>query len=439
MKRFTVIKEETAQVSEMNINKERLLQRLHDLAQIGRNAAGGIDRQLGSPADSEARAWMTKCWEQELGLQVRVDAIANLWAGVPKDKTDKTDKTNVKPIVLGSHHDTVPNGGAYDGALGVLMATEVLQTLLEHHAELRHPIELLSFTGEEPNDFSVSTLGSKVLCGRLKRDDLRKITNRVTGEPLRACIARLGGDIERADEALLSKNALAAFIECHIEQGRRLFDRNEYVAAVSCITGIYREVITVTGEANHAGTTLYKDRRDALAAASEVVLAVEKIMRTPTFSDVAATAGRIICAPNASNIVPGRVTLTLDLRTANPEHRKQALQQFGWAVEEIAARRHVTIDRALNLDQAEMPMAEEVITALKDGATAIDERPQELVSMAGHDAANMARLTKAGMLFVQSIDGISHSPLEATAPEAIAKGAQNMLEAVLLLDERLEV
>lgn len=414
------------------IQAERLLQRLADLSKIGANAQGGIDRQLGSPADIEARSWLQQLWEQ-MGLDVRRDAIANLWA------EDSRTRGKGKPLVLGSHHDTVPNGGAYDGALGVLMATEVLETLREHDAKLHHPLSLISFTGEEPNDFSVSTLGSKVLCGRLTEPDLMQLKHRVTGESLENAIERMGGDIHQvAAHARLTPGSLAGFIECHIEQGRRLYDVGEKVAAVSCITGIYREIITVEGEANHAGTTRYKDRRDALMAAAEVGLAVEDIIRQPEWQDVAATVGRIKVAPNASNIIPGQVELTLDLRTANPEHRQQALAYLTREIQRIAKKRRAKITQRLNLDQPEMPMSPVVIQALLDGAETIGEPRRELVSMAGHDAANMARLTKAGMLFVSTVNGYSHCPQERAEPDAIAAAAQNLLESVLLLDRRLE-
>ena len=327
-------------MAEVHVNGRRLLQRLEALARIGANEQGGIDRQLASAADVEARAWLQRCWSSELGLSVRLDAVANLWG----EGAEGTEPER-KPILLGSHHDTVPNGGRYDGALGVLMATEVLQTLCE-----------------------------------------------------------AGGT----------------------------------AAAVSCITGIYREHITVTGEANHAGTTLYKDRRDALAAASEVVLAVESLIREPKLSGVAATVGHIEVFPNASNIVSGRVTMSLDLRTADPALRQQALAKFGAAIDEIAARRQLRITRTLDLDQAEMAMAPVVRDALHDACVAAGERDQTLVSMAGHDAANMARLGPAGMLFVASVGGYSHCPQEFSKDEDVVKGAEIFLQALLLLDRRLD-
>lgn len=415
----------------IKINRQRLMTRLDELSKIGKNAAQGIDRQLGSIPDEEARAWLTRCWQHELGLTVKTDGIANLWG-------QQAEKSGNRPIVLGSHHDTVPNGGKYDGALGVLLGTEVLQTLQENQVELKHPLWLISFTGEEPNDFSVSTLGSKVLAGRLTAADVKKMKHRKTGEGLPDALQRLGGDIQQVDGARLAMNELAAFLECHIEQGRVLYDEQHAVAAVSCITGIYREVITISGEANHAGTTKLKDRRDALVAAAEVVLAAEAIMKVPEFAGVAVTIGRLTLTPNASNIIPGKVVMTFDLRTADAKIRQQALAIWQEKLREISSRRSVNIERKVNLDQPERRMDDMVIEAFEEAATENGQEPEVLVSMAGHDAANMARVTKAGMLFVQTVNGYSHCPQEEAAADAIEIAANTMLAAVRILDRRLD-
>ena len=415
----------------IKINRQRLMTRLDELSKIGKNAAQGIDRQLGSIPDEEARAWLTRCWQHELGLTVKTDGIANLWG-------QQAEKSGNRPIVLGSHHDTVPNGGKYDGALGVLLGTEVLQTLQENQVELKHPLWLISFTGEEPNDFSVSTLGSKVLAGRLTAADVKKMKHRKTGEALPDALQRLGGDIQQVDGARLAMNELAAFLECHIEQGRVLYDEQHVVAAVSCITGIYREVITISGEANHAGTTKLKDRRDALVAAAEVVLAAEAIMKVPEFAGVAVTIGRLALTPNASNIIPGKVVMTFDLRTADAKIRQQALAIWQEKLREISSRRSVNIEREVNLDQPERRMDDMVIEAFEEAATGNGQEPEVLVSMAGHDAANMARVTKAGMLFVQTVNGYSHCPQEEAAADAIEIAANTMLAAVRILDRRLD-
>lgn len=422
---------EKAELSVMKINAPRLIGRLQELAKIGMNTRGGIDRQLASPADEKTRKWLVNCWTKELDLNLYIDPIANIWA------RQKTVSERL-PIVIGSHHDTVPNGGGFDGALGVLIATEIMQIIQENLLELKHPLEIVSFTGEEPNSFSVSTLGSKVLCGRLTYRDLQKLYDKNTGETLEHAVSRLGGDISKVGDAVIKKNSLAAFVECHIEQGRRLYDKNQAVASVTCITGIYRETIRVIGEANHAGTTQIQNRRDALAAAAEVCLAVENIMKQPNMTEVSATVGRVEVLPNSSNIIPGEVTLTLDLRTADPVKRSKVLQVLTKAIDEIMVERKLQIVRNLDLDQPEMQMDKIVIDSLNEAILFAGETKRQLVSMAGHDAANMARVTKAGMLFVQSIDGYSHCPKEMTGNGEIVKAAQILLDTILILDRSLK-
>ena len=207
---------------------------------------------------------------------------------------------------------------------------------------------------------------------------------------------------------------------------------------MTCITGIYRETIRIVGEANHAGTTQIQNRRDALAAAAEVCLAVENIMKQPNMTEVSATVGRVEVLPNSSNIIPGEVTLTLDLRTADPVKRGKALQILTKAVDEIMVERKLQIVRNLDLDQPEMQMDKIVIDSLNEAILFAGETKRQLVSMAGHDAANMARVTKAGMLFVQSIDGYSHCPKEMTGNDEIVKAAQILLDTILILDRSLK-
>lgn len=415
----------------MSINIRRLEGNLQALSQIGRNEQGGIDRALGSETDRKARKWLIDYWQRELGLDVRIDAIANMWVRRP-------GKLNLPPIVIGSHHDAVPNGGMYDGALGVLLATEIVQFLLENQIETRHPIEIVSFTGEEPNPFNVSTLGSKVLCGRLKREDLLALRNIEDGSTLQSCILQIGGDITKADEALIRPNDIRAFIECHIEQGRRLYDRKKAVAAVSEIIGIYRENVKVTGEANHAGTTLMNDRHDALLAASEFCLTFEKLIKELNSDEVVGTIGYLNVFPNSANIIPGEVALTLEIRTCDPKVKESIVKQLEKETIQIEEKRGVQIERKINLDQREMPMDQEVIKAVEEGIREIGEEEIKLVSMAGHDAANMARVTKSGMIFVQSIDGKSHCPEEKTSIREIEKVGSAMLKAVLKLDKELD-
>lgn len=414
----------------MEINVKRLEENLAELAKIGRNAQGGIDRALGDATDREAREWLCRYWKENLGLQAATDGIANLWLEQPGTEA-------LAPLAIGSHHDAVPNGGMYDGALGVLMATEIMQTLQEAGVKTRHPLRLVSFTGEEPNPFNVSTLGSKVACGRLKKADLEKLYHRDTGKPLQETLLQIGGDLERVDEALIKPGQIAAFLECHVELGRRLFDKGIACSGVDTIIGIYRENVVIEGDANHAGTTVMRDRQDALLAASELMLAFERIVKEENSDDVVGTCGYISVSPNEANIIPGRVELTLELRTSGDAVKERVVRALDAPQQEIMQRRRVKIERNVNLDQPAMPLDQVVRDAVADGVRAVGEPFEELVSMAGHDAANMARVTRSGMIFAQSIDGKGHCPYERTDIRDIEKTANAMLAAVLKLDKEL--
>lgn len=414
---------------ELTINPTRLFNNLRELAKIGMNSEGGIDRAFGSESDRQARNWLIKYWKNHLGIEARKDAIANLWL-------DWSGKKTTKPIVIGSHHDAVPSGGKYDGALGVLIATEILQTLIENNIHLEHPLSVISFTGEEPNPFNLSTLGSKVVSGRLKQENLIKSSHRDTAEALEVAVEKLGGNIHELENALLTDGSIGAFLECHIEQGKVLEECHLPVATVNCITGIHREEITVNGEANHAGTTKMIDRKDALIVASEVVLALEEALGS--LEGIVGTIGYFKVEPNEANIIPGEVRMLLDMRTDQPQLQKRVLEEFYIKIKRIELKRKVAIENKVILEQPPMPMNPQIMKCVDEGIKDIGIENFSLVSMAGHDAANMARLTRSGMLFVRSVGGKSHCKEEYSTDEDIVIAANAMLKAVFHIDRELE-
>ncbi|MGN0642875.1 MAG: Zn-dependent hydrolase [Huintestinicola sp.] len=412
---------------DIKINIKRLAENLSELGKIGRNSHGGIDRALGSQSDRDARKWILDYWKEHLDTEIRIDGIANMWAY-------RSGTEGLPPIVFGSHHDAVPDGGMYDGALGVLVATEIMETLKENEVKTRHPFEIVSFTGEEPNPYNVSTLGSKVLSGRLKRPDLEKLTSFVDGSDLQSCMEKIGGDISKTDGMIIGKDDICAFLECHIEQGRRLVDKGLSTSAVSCITGIYRENLEFIGEANHAGTTQMPLRKDALAAAAEFITAFEKTIKDVGEDEVVGTIGQLNVSPNAVSIVPGKVTLTFEIRTCSSELSHSLAAKMDSVCERITAERGVEIIRLINLDQQEMPLDKDIRKYVLEAMAENGEGSEELVSMAGHDAANMQRVTRSGMIFTQSTTGKSHCPEEYTDIECIEKTANTMLSALLKMD-----
>ncbi|CAG7638533.1 Zn-dependent hydrolase [Paenibacillus allorhizosphaerae] len=414
----------------LHIDPERLQRRLEELGTFGRNERGGLDRTTFTPAELAARGWL-KQKLGDLGLDVRVDPAANIWA-----RREGSD-SSLPVIAFGSHIDTVPNGGMYDGALGVLIALEVMQVLEERRIRTRHPLELVSFSAEEPNPFGLSTFGSRAVTGKLKREHLAGVTDD-QGRPIDEALRSAGGDPERFEESRRDPQQLAAFLEVHIEQGKRLLKRDIPVGIVTAITGIYREEVTVHGQANHAGTTLMNDRNDALMAASEIMLAFEAVCRSHPADEVVGTVGKIVNYPNAANIIPEKAVFTMEIRGKTREEIQEVLDSWQQRLTAIERSRNCKAERRLLLDQAPAAMDREVIDICREKARDLGFETLDLGSMAGHDATHMAALSRSGMLFVPSLDGKSHCPEEESRLADIEKVANVLLHAIIALDQALE-
>ena len=417
-------------MNEVFINSKRVENRLKELSSFGINKEGGIDRSIGSDSDVKARKYLVNILENELKAEVNIDPIANIWAQVKGSE-------DLQPITLGSHHDAVPNGGKFDGALGVILAMEVVERIVEENIKLRHPLQIVSFSAEEPNPFNISTLGSRVATGKVSKEQVLNAKNKDTGVLLSDDLNKIGGNVKDFEKALLNKNHMSAFIECHIEQGRILYDKKESVGVVKKITGIYREEIRVMGEANHAGTTLMKYRHDSFLSSAEASLALEKIVKEINRDDVVGTVGRINVYPNAANIISGDTVFILEVRTPSSEIKNNIIDRFTLCLKDIEEKRNVKFERKVILNQSEVNMDEDIVNVLKDSVKELNEPVIEMVSMAGHDSVHMWDITKTGMLFVQSIDGKSHCKEEKTEMKDIEKAGNVLLKAVLRLDKEL--
>ncbi|WOO37027.1 Zn-dependent hydrolase [Anaerocolumna sp. AGMB13020] len=430
----------------MKINLERLEKNLKELSLFGRKEDGGIDRSLGNEAEEEARSWLLEK-ALDMGAAIKIDAMANIWINW------KTNNSDNKPITLGSHHDAVSDGGMYDGALGVLMGLEIMQTLKENQVPLEHPLQVVSFTAEEPNPFQISTMGSRGVTGKLTLEKLQASRHLITGESLGTAIKRAGGNIQGLLKAQVGKKDMAAFIECHIEQGRNLFDNKLSAGTVTKITGIYREFVTVKGEANHAGTTRMEYRHDAFLAAAQAALVVEETAKALKRRDVVATVGWVEVNPNSANIISGNTKFIMELRFPGEMVKQQMLQRIEKDFLKIENNRGISFQREIILDQAPAPMDEGIMKIIGDeiskeqtplslaaeessGLEFINHVPM-LVSMAGHDAVHMSGITRTGMIFVQSIEGKSHCREEKTDGKDIEIAGNALLNAVLRLDKEL--
>ncbi len=432
----------------MQCDIKRFMSHFTDVSQIGSTADGGVNRPFGSEADLQLRAWLIQRIGAA-GLQVKVDAIGNIW-GV----TAGSDP--LPAIILGSHHDSVPFGGRFDGPLGVLAALEVVQTLQEAGYRNRRPLGIVSFTAEEPNPFDISTMGSRTVAGRLTAQELLAAHDG-NDRSLELAIAQAGGNLRNLSGIRKTDQDLFAFLELHIEQGRRLESAGVAAGVVTGICGIYRELVSITGEANHAGTTRLTDRRDALLAGSELALGVERLLldrlswrsraannreenapavifRGSPEEELIATVGRFTIAPNAPNIIPGQCDFTVEIRGASSSAIHSFAAEFGALLKRIGAARGVQISRRVILDQAPEAMDGTVTDTLRAAAAAMHIPCRDLFSMAGHDATHIASFTKAGMLFVPSIGGKSHCKEEETRMDDIASALAILLETTLRLD-----
>ncbi|QWU18416.1 Zn-dependent hydrolase [Paenibacillus sophorae] len=415
----------------LRINRDRLERSIQELATFGQNENGGLDRTTFTPAELEAREWLKAALRNE-GISIRIDEAANIWGRRAGENPEL-----LPPIVCGSHMDTVPNGGKYDGALGVLMALEVLRTLNDAGIATRHPFELVSFSAEEPNPFGLSTFGSRAVTGKLTREQIIGVRN-PEGKLLTEALEEAGGSPECFDQAALSKEAISAFVEVHIEQGRRLISRNIPIGVVTSITGIYREEVTVRGEANHAGTTLMEDRNDALTAAAEMILAAESICRAFPACEVVGTVGQLKIIPNAPNIIPAEAVFLVEFRGESKDQIGQVLTEWKLRLELLARRRLSIVTRKVILNQPPSPMDRSVLESIERQAGLLRIPSLRLGSMAGHDATHMTSITRSGMIFVPSVGGKSHCPEEESRITDIEQAANVLLHTMLDLDAGLD-
>ena len=380
------------------------------MVECGRIAAmteepGRITRRFLTPPVRAVHDYL-RARMQELGMQVHVDAAGNLrglW---------QSQNASGKRLVMGSHIDTVPDAGAYDGVLGVVVALEWVRIA----KELKFPIniEVIAFSEEEGVRFGVPFIGSRAVAGRFDEDILEAKDS--DGVTLEAAIRAFGLDPGLIGKAALDKDAVG-FVEVHIEQGPVLESESLSVAVVTAIVGQTRLTFEFIGNANHAGTTPMRLRHDALAAAAEWIAKVETLALAT--DGLVATVGKVVVEPNAGNVVPGAVKVSLDVRHAIDSTRKEAIEKLIESADAIAARRSLTVKRTRQMDQPAVPMDERLTSFLADAIEAVGLPVKMMPSGAGHDAMVMAARVPTAMLFLRSPGGISHHPDEAVLEEDV--------------------
>lgn len=398
----------------------RMESRIEALSAFGANPEGGVSRVAYSDADLAGRDYI-KSLMREAGLAVRVDPAGNVIG------RREGSQPGLPPIMFGSHIDSVPGGGNYDGDVGVIGAIEVAQLLDEQGVSTRHPLEVVSFTDEEGG-----LIGSLAMVAGLRASTLDVVSH--SGYTIREGIRRVGGNPDELERPLRQPGELAAFIELHIEQGAILDERGVDIGVVEGIVGIRWWDVVIDGFANHAGTTPMDRRTDALVTAAELVLAINRIARETPGRQVA-TVGRIRAEPGAPNVIPGRVVMSLEIRDLEATKIRSVLDDIEAEGRRLAERR-LTPVRFEPIDVASEPAPTDprMRRIIASAARELGLSTRLMPSGAGHDAQDMTRVAPTGMIFVPSMDGISHSPAEFTKPEQMANGATVLLHTVLEID-----
>ncbi len=403
------------------VDGERLNRRLAELGQFGANPEGGVSRVAYGEADLAAREWVLGLMA-DAGLDAGIDGVGNLVGRKPGTVS------GLRPISIGSHIDSVPGGGNYDGQVGSMGAVEVAQTLADAGHALRHPLEVLIFQNEEGGK-----TGSRAVVGVVQPRELDVVT--ASGMSTRDGIAAIGGDAGALDAVRRQPGDIAAFLELHIEQGAVLEREGVRIGVVEGIVGIRRWFVVVEGFANHAGTTPMNQRRDAMVTAARIIDHVNDVALTTPGSQVA-TVGRLEAEPGVPNVVPGRVTFTLEIRDLAMEKIASVFETIEAGAHEIAARNDTSVVFDEFYESRAAPTEERIRALIEESAEGLGLPHMRMPSGAGHDAQSMADIGPIGMIFVPSVDGISHSPRELSHPEDITAGADVLLHTILKIDAR---
>jgi ureidoglycolate amidohydrolase len=408
----------------LQIDSDRMSAEIAELAAISEAEPPVVTRIVFSPTDIKARGWLiARC--EKAGLTVRQDAIGNMfarWNG---------SEAGVGAVGTGSHIDAIPNAGKYDGVVGVLGGLEAIRALQQAGFRPKRSIELLVFTSEEPTRFGIGCLGSRLLSGTMSAETARKLVDK-EGASLEE-VRRKAGFVEPLEDVELGSVYYKAFVELHIEQGPLLEQQKVPLGIVTSIAAPASYKLIVEGAGGHAGAVLMPERRDALCAASELILAIESAAKASGAVDTVATVGICDVFPGAVNSIPSRVNLTLDIRDTDLERRDAVMRGIEAALAAIAAKRQVAIRQELVNADAPALCAPAILEALSQACAKHHFASMKMVSRAYHDSLFMSRIAPVAMLFVPCFKGYSHRPDEFASPEDIARGVLVLAEALASL------
>jgi beta-ureidopropionase / N-carbamoyl-L-amino-acid hydrolase len=407
--------------SPSHVNADRLIQHMTAMGEIGKDPVGGYARVAYTDADRQSREY-TIGLMRAAGLTISIDTAGNIYGRRPGSQP------GLPALLIGSHVDSVPQGGNYDGIVGSLGAIEVAQSLADAHLTLRHPLEVLVFQNEEGG-----LKGSRAVSGELREQELTQATR--SGKSLRDGIAFIGGDPARFGDARRKPGEILGYFELHIQQGGTLDTEKINIGVVEGIVGNRRWDVIIEGFANHAGTTPMNQRRDALLAAAKFIEAVNRVVTSMPGRQVA-TVGRIEAVPGAYNVIPGKVVLGLDVRDLDASRSDAIFDRIRSEADEIAKASGTKFSFTKIVDDQPVLTDPRMQKIVADSAAQLNLTTKLLPSGATHDAQSIGHLAPIGMIFIPSVAGISHAPQEFSRPEDIVRGANVLLRCVLQLDSR---
>jgi ureidoglycolate amidohydrolase len=408
----------------LEVDQDRLTKEIEELAAISEAEPPAVTRIVFSSADLKARAWLiARC--EKAGLAVRQDAIGNIfarWVG---------SMPNAPAIGTGSHIDAIPNAGKYDGVVGVLGGLEAIRSLQRSGFRPKHSIELLLFTSEEPTRFGIGCLGSRLLSGTMTPDAARKLVDK--DEASLEEVRRNAGYSAPLEEVKLPSGYYKAFVELHIEQGPLLEQQTIPLGIVTSIAAPASLRFTIEGAGGHAGAVLMPERRDALCAAAELILAIENAARNSNAIDTVATVGICEAFPGAVNSIPSRVQLTLDIRDTDLARRGAVMRSIEAACQTITTKRQVSVSEEIVNADAPAQCSPEIVETISQACSKHRFASMKMVSRAYHDSLFISRVAPVAMLFIPCRGGYSHRPDEYASPEDIARGVLVLAETLAAL------
>ena len=405
----------------LRVDHNRLNGNIIKLSKISSLEFGSLSRVAYTDADIDGRKYVMQLMVAA-GMDVNIDEGGNI-IGRLKGKDN-----DLPPIAIGSHIDSVPEGGSYDGNVGSLSAIEVAHTIRENNYILNHPLIVVIFQNEEGGLF-----GSKVMTTGLTNEELELRSS--SGFTIKEGIKRIGGNLNNLQDAKLKRNEWTAYVELHIEQGAFLYDENFEIGIVEGIVGIKQWEVVINGFANHAGTTPMDKRNDALYAASLYVQSVHEIGKNTPGNQVA-TVGMIKPFPGAPNVIPGKVNASLEIRDLDEKKIDSIYKKIKRSTKKIAKKTGTTFQFQQTINIVPEPTNDLISKAIFEASNDLKLKSKFMPSGAGHDAQEMVQICPIGMIFVPSKNGISHSPKEYSTPNDISNGANVLLHTVLKIDER---